>query len=231
MPRVGDATRLNIGDGDGAARGGDGGQHGAALLDVDEGGARGADGAARGARGRAGELDGAEVGEGHEGAALLEVLDDPLGVVLAERGLAGERVRDGLARAHVRDLRRAAGLGRRGDGDGDGVAGGEGDAREVVGVVGVPLVPGCAAMTLARSRSREPWVLTIVGHARARDGEVDTGLENRSVAGITVNTDPRRGGVATGTARGLLRGRDDEGTSHGLVGSLDTRSAPTMSVR
>ena len=141
MPRVGNATRLNIGDGDGAARGGDGGQHGAALLDVDEGGARGADGAARGARGRAGELDGAEVGEGHEGAALLEVLDDPLRVLLAELRARRERLADGLAAGDVLDDGGTGRGGRGGDGELNLITSADGEVREVGGEVGVVLVP------------------------------------------------------------------------------------------
>lgn len=129
---------------DGVRRDRAGGEHLAALFDVDERRARRADGrAAARRRRRAGEGDGAKVGEGDERAAGLEVLDDPLRVVLAERRLARERVRHGLALRLVRDRRRAAGLRGRCDGHGDGVARGEGDTGEVVRVVGVPLVPGC----------------------------------------------------------------------------------------
>ena len=131
-----------VGDGDRAAAGRDRSEDLVVLLDVNERRAGRADGrAADGARRRAGEGDGAEVGEGNEGAALLEVLDDPLRVVLAERGLAGEGVRDGLPGRLVGDRRRAARLGSRGDRDGHSVAGGEADTGEVVGVVRVPLVP------------------------------------------------------------------------------------------
>ena len=142
--RVEGGVRSNVRDGDRARRGRDGGQDLAVLLNVDERRARGPDGGAavRG-RGRAGERDAPEVGERHEAAARGEVLDDPLRVVLAERGLARERVRDGLACGLVRDRRRAARLGRRGHGHLDGVARGEADAREVVRVVRVPLVPRC----------------------------------------------------------------------------------------
>ena len=72
----------------------------------------------------------------------LEVLNDPLGVVLAERGLAGEGVRDGRALRVVLDRGSAASLGSGRHGGGDGVPGREADTREVVGVVGVPLIPG-----------------------------------------------------------------------------------------
>ena len=112
------------------------------LHDIDELRARRANrrpahGAGRGAR----ERDAPEVREGHEAIGGAEVLDDPLRIVLAQRGLSREAVRDRLARRLVRDLRRAARGGGSGDGDGDGVARGEADPGEVVRVVGVPLVP------------------------------------------------------------------------------------------
>jgi hypothetical protein len=104
---------LNVAAGDGAgARGAAGGEDGAALLDVEDAGAGDADGGAGLDGGGAGEGDGVEVGEGDEGAAGLVVLDDPLGVVLAELvALVAERVRDALARRQVLERRRAGGLG------------------------------------------------------------------------------------------------------------------------
>ena len=53
------------------------------------------------------ELDLAEVRKRHELAPDREVLDDPLRVLLAERLLAREGVRDGLACRLVRDRRLA----------------------------------------------------------------------------------------------------------------------------
>jgi hypothetical protein len=138
---------LDITDSDGRARGRDTRECLAVLLDVDDVRAAGA-GRARGSlRGRAGEGDGAKVGEGHERGALLEVLDDPLSVLLAERRRGRDLLRDGLALRVVGDHGRAGRGARRGDGERDGVAGAEADTGEVVGVVGVPLVPGwkCAA--------------------------------------------------------------------------------------
>ena len=131
-----------VSDGDGVAAGRDGGQDTAVLLEVDDIRAGGADRAAGGARGRAGERNGAPVGERDEPAVLLEVLDDPLRVLLAERGLAAEAVRDLLAGGVVDERRGAARRGSCGDGRGDRVAGADFEAREVVSVVGVPLVPG-----------------------------------------------------------------------------------------
>lgn len=104
---------LDVVAGDGAAaRGAAVGEDGAALLDVEDAGAGDADGgAALDGRG-AGEGDGVEVGEGHERAARLVVLDDPLGVVLAELArLAAERVRDALARRQVLERGHAGALG------------------------------------------------------------------------------------------------------------------------
>ena len=119
-----------------------GGEDLVVLLDVDDGrttrtDARTADSAGGGAR----EGDSAEVGEGHESAVRAEVLYDPLRVVLAQRGLARECVRDRLAVGVVGDLDGAARRRGGGDADGDLVPRGEADAGEVVRVVGEPLVP------------------------------------------------------------------------------------------
>lgn len=135
--------RSDVGDGDAAAAGGGRGQDPPVLLDVDEGRASGGHRAARGARRRARELHGAEVGEGHERVALLKVLDDPLGVLLAELRARGERLAHGLAARHVLDHSGAGRRRGRGDGELDLVAGADGDAREVGGEVGEVLVPGC----------------------------------------------------------------------------------------
>ena len=132
-------------DGDRAGADGARGEDLVVLADVDEARARGADGAAARARLRAREGDLAEVGEGDEAVVGREVLDDPLRVVLAERGLARERVRDGLAGRLVRDRRLAGRLRGRGHGHLNRVARLEADAREVVRVVGVPLEPGWRA--------------------------------------------------------------------------------------
>ena len=71
---------------------------------------------------------------------LLEVLDNPLGVLLAERGRRRDLLREGLALGAVRDDGRAS-LGRsRDDGHGGRVAGVKDDAGEVVGVVRIPYV-------------------------------------------------------------------------------------------
>ena len=87
------------------------------------------------------ELDLPKVSERHELAAHREVLDDPLHVLLAQRGLLRERVRDGLSRRLVRDGGFAGRLGRRGHGHLDVVARFEADAAEVGRGRGVPFVP------------------------------------------------------------------------------------------
>lgn len=129
-------------DGDRATRDGGRGKDLAALLNVDEAGTASAGGATRDkASGRASEGDSAEVGEGHKASARLVVLNDPLSVLLAQSRRGGDSLRNRLAGGVVLDHSRAGGLGSGGDSDGDRVAGREGDAGEVIGVIGEPLVP------------------------------------------------------------------------------------------
>ena len=131
----------DIRDSDGASSGRSLSDDGLVMHHINEGRARGADSLAleRSRRG-VGELDLAKVGERHELAPHLEVLDDPLRVLLAQRLLAHERVRDGLAGRLVRD-RRLAGRLRRGHAHCDIVPGLEADAGEVVRGGGEPFVP------------------------------------------------------------------------------------------
>ena len=146
---------LDLGAGDSDIR-----QHTAALLHVDDRRARGARRAAREPGGRAGERDGAPVSEGDELATLLVVLDDPLRVLLAQRGLAGEGVRDRLAGAVVHERRRARRGRGRGDGRGDRVAGADVEAGEVGGASGVPLEPGYYGAQNRKAYPQwEKWVL------------------------------------------------------------------------
>lgn len=141
------------------AGGGAAGEDLEALADVDDGRAR--DG------GRAvGEGDAVEVDEVDEGAAGAEVLDDPLGVVLAELvGLGGEGVGDGLARSGVLEGDRTGLQAARLGSHDDGVASGDGEAGEGVGIVGVPLVPGVYKRNCISQRLRKYLLLT---HAWAR---------------------------------------------------------------
>lgn len=150
-----------------------------------------------------GEGDSAEVSKRHQRPVGLKVLDDPLGIVLAQVAVhtTSEGVSDSLALGHVLDSRRASGLAGRINGDPDRVASGDGDAAEVVRVVGVPLVPG------------------VEGDRAALDAEVDAGLQDGGAAGVTVDTDPGGGAVllvGRATAWGA-GGRDDELAGHGRV--------------
>jgi hypothetical protein len=62
--------------------------------------------------------------------------------------------------------------------------------------------------------------LTIVRDRTAADGEVETSLEDGVLAAVTVDANPSGGGVGARRARGLLGGRNREGSRHGLVGAL-----------
>ena len=73
-----------------------------------------------------------------------------------------------------------------------------------------------------RYPARKVKMLTIVRDGCALDVEVETGLEDGGATSVTVDADPRRGGVRARAARGLLGRRDGEGARHGLVGSLET---------
>lgn len=143
------------------------------ALDINNGGTAGADGA-RGARSSGvGESNGAKIGKGDERAALLKVLDDPLGVGLAKsRWSVGEGVGNRLSGGEVLKSGNAGGLGRGIDGHADLVADLEGEAGEAVGVVGNPLVPSIEA------------AITIEG---------DTSLEDCGLASVTINSYPCRG--------------------------------------
>ena len=111
---------------------------------------------------------------------------------MAESGGRSDLLRTGLARAKVLDLGGARGGGGGNDGQRNTVTGAEGNAAEVVGVCGVPLIPG------------------VVGHGASRDLEVNTGLKDGGAAGIAVNADPGRGSLSA-TAAGGGRPRDGEG--------------------
>lgn len=133
--------RLDVGDGDAVAAGRCRGQDLAVLLDVNDGSASGADCATGCGRRCASELDGAEVGEGHKRVTLLEVLDNPLRVLLAEPRARRERLADGLAAGDVLDDGGAGRGGRGGDGELNLITSADGDAREVGSEVGEVLVP------------------------------------------------------------------------------------------
>ena len=112
------------------------------LLNVDEGSTRRGVGGATGARGSsASEGHGAKVREGNKAAVLLKVFDNPFSILLAESIRRGEVLRDSLASSQILNDRRTRS--RRGSSDGslDNITGTDGDPREIIGVVRVPLVP------------------------------------------------------------------------------------------
>lgn len=201
------ATLLDILNSDRAARGRNRSQNLAALLDINQSGARRPNsGTAIGSL-SPGEGDSAKVSKRHQRPVGLKVFNDPLGIVLAQIAVhaAGEGVGDSLALGHILDSGRASGLAGCINGDPDRVASGDGDAAEVVRVVGVPLVPG------------------VEGDRAALDAEVDAGLQDGRAAGVTVDTDPSGGAVllagrATAWDAG---GRDDELASHSRVACAD----------
>ena len=118
-------------------------EDGAALLDVDESSTVGGESGARESGGNSvGEGDSAEVGESDERAAFLEVLNDPLRVLLAKTGGGWEGLRHGLSVGLVLDHSSSRLGSRRGDGDCDSVSGVDADAGEVDGSGGKPFEPG-----------------------------------------------------------------------------------------
>lgn len=160
-----DSPHLTVGALDGGARGSAGGLDVAeeTRAHVDDGRAGGVDGGAGLGGLGVGELEGAVVGKGDERAALLKVLDDPLGVVLAELvDLGAEGVGDRVTGSQVLDGGGTGLLAGRLDGGLDRVTGGDVQGSEVDGGVGVPLVPG------------------IVGGGGGGLGPRDTSLEDRA---------------------------------------------------
>lgn len=128
-----------VGAGNSGARGAARGVDGAGLADVNDGGIITSIDSGAGALGSVGigELDRVEVGEGNQGQTLLEVLNNPLGVVLAQVGLGGggrKGVGHGLAGGGVLEGG-GTGAGAGGlDGHGDGVTSRDVEV-EVVSVV------------------------------------------------------------------------------------------------
>lgn len=131
-----------------------------------------------------------------------EVLNDPLGVGLAERALnlaGGESVGDGLAVGLVGDGGDTAGCAGGLNAHLDGVTGRDVDAGEVVGVVGNPLVP------------------CVVGDGAALDTEIETGLQESALAGVSVNADPGTGAVLGAV---ITTAGDGRGGSNNASGDL-----------
>ena len=120
------------------------GVNNAALLNVDDTPAGRANSGSRGqSRVGIGKGDSSKVGKRHQRAALLEILYDPLGVLLAQGRARADGLGDGLPSGDVLDDGCPALGGRGSDCDGDGVSSRDGDPGEIVCVVGVPLIPGC----------------------------------------------------------------------------------------
>lgn len=200
---------LDVFDSDAVARDGSLGEDGAVLLDVHDGGVRGTDSRAAAGGLSIGEGNGAEVSESNKGVTRLEVLNNPLGVGLAKVTLdvAAEGVADGLTSGQVLNGGATAALAGGLDSDLDLVTLGDGEAVKVVGVVGVPLIPG------------------LVGSLAILVAEVDTSLENSGLASVTVDTNPSGGtvllglslvlpvAVATTVATGAARASRDTGDS------------------
>lgn len=191
-----------------------------ALLHIQD---RGTSNALRGTVGdvrRTSKANTPKVRERHQRAPALKVLNNPLGISLAqgpERALVAERVADALARGQVLDCGRAGREAGGFDGRADAVAGLDGEAGEGVAVVGVPFVPG------------------FVGGFGAFDEELDAGLEDgwgcvsvvlrlllhgkrglTRATSIAINSNPStRAILLVGTAtRRLLHSRDSERALH-----------------
>lgn len=199
---------LNVLDSNSGAGSSDRGKN-AVLLNVNDGGTSGVNsGTALGGL-STGEDNSAKVGKGDQGAALLKVLNDPFCVVLAKLvGFTREFVGNGSARADVLN-NSSSGRGAGGShSDFDNISSRDGDAREVVGVVRVPLVP------------------SIVADGAALNTKVDSSLENGGIAGVSVQTYPGRSAVLSTTAAttGNLRGGNSELSGDGAVAGSDEDS-------
>lgn len=132
-----------------------------------------------------------------------EVLNDPFGVGLAEGALnlaGGESVGNGLTVGLVGDGGDTAGRAGSLNAHLDGVTGRDVDAGEVVGVVGNPLVPG------------------VVGDGAALDTEVETGLQESALAGVSVNTNPGTGAVLGAVVTTAGDGRGGGNNASGDLG-------------
>lgn len=147
-----------------------------------------------------------------------KVLNDPLSVGLAEGALnlaGGESVRNGLAVGLIGDGSDTAGGAGGLDAHLDSVAGRDVDAGEVVGVVGNPLVPG------------------VVGDGAALDTEVETGLQESALAGVTVNTDPSTGavlGAVVSTAGDGRSGSNDAARDFGKPAANQDSTGPVSAL-
>jgi hypothetical protein len=225
------SRHLFVGDGEGVTRDGGLGQVLVVDNDLADLGAAESNSLAVGSSGHTGELD--SRGEGRKGdgraavtAALLEVLDDELGAGLAEGAgsLAGELLGDSLAGRQVLEGGRSAGLGGRLNGHGDRVTLGDVDAGKVLCRISISHL-----FILIKSRLRTksltsiqgvPLIPGIIGSVTV---PVEASLENGSVAGSTVNTNPSRASSAGATAA-----KWDVGSGRGgsEAGALEDSTTP-----
>lgn len=203
------SLNLNVLDGNSAAGSRDRGEN-AVLLNINYGGTAGVNsGSALGGLGT-GESDSTKVSEGNQAAALLKVLNDPFSVVLAKLvGLAREFVGNSSTLGDIFNNSRTGRGAASSHGDFDNIPSRDGDASEIVGVVGIPLVP------------------SIVADGAALNTKVDTSLENRAVASVTVKADPGRGAVlgSAAAAAGNFGRGNSELSGDGTVAGSDKNSA------
>lgn len=87
----------------------------------------------------------------------------------------------------------------------------EGETSEVIGVVGVPLIPG-----------------VVRDGSGSSDREVNTRLQDSSTASITIDAHPGRAGA--GLSRLLGRGNSDSADYRGEAGAAQHRASPVARV-
>ena len=134
-------TSLDVLDDDGGSVNGNGGKN-IVLLNADDGSTRGGvDGAARASGSGASELHSTKVRKRNKAVVILKVFDDPLSILLAKSIGRGEVLGDVLASGQVLNDSCTRGIGGSSNGGPDHITSADVDTREIVGVVGVPLVP------------------------------------------------------------------------------------------
>lgn len=190
------------------------------LPNIHDGSTRGANSPAVAGGLGISESNRSEISERNKRAIGFEILDNPFSVGLTEvaLGASGKFMGDGLAIGEVLDGGSSSALGGGLNSDFDGITLGDGDTAEVIGIVGVPFVPGA------------------VGGLAALVAEVDTGLENGSLAGIAVNADPGRGaGLLPGAGATGATWRRDTGDGElagdgGVAGADQNGTGPVGAV-
>jgi len=218
QPEQQSRAHLDITDSDGVTRHRGLSQDLATLPNVHDGGTRGTNSPAVADGLGISEGNRSEISERDEGATGFKILDNPFSVCLTEIALSAssELVSDGLAIGEVLDSGSSGALSGGLNSNLDGVALRDGDAAEVIRVVGVPFVPGA------------------VGGLAALVAEVDAGLENGGLAGVAVNTDPGRGAglffKATGATWGGDTGNGELASDGGVAGADQNGTGPVGAV-